>query len=383
MSNKKVSMSPILKQILWGGSSISLDVGTLNQRKDDQSMRFFDSAALNGVIIFKYPNFNDTSSDDAMPWETDVVGGEASRPVETGLFSPTTRQRPEAGGSAIYMRSKHYAQLLEDSFGVSETVSPRDMALLKVIDSTPSLDPFLLRAAVEEQKLTFNHELWNISDQENEMLRRIIAGKILPIIEVALQGSGDDSGGRVNDFLKAIWNPDLPDAQKFVASFGFDSSEAKLVFNAWKGITFYEAQTMRCGPKAAELLKWLRSPKSIPLDITSNRMFEQQLSMFIARTGDDLEQVLKDVRAVLVDYQACLQAFKDNKPEPFREFLRTCQAKYWLMGYCISAINSVTLTFHQYRQRSSEGRLFFAPMNEMLRQMSVALDRRRERPVAL
>jgi hypothetical protein len=115
----------------------------------------------------------------------------------------------------------------------------------------------------------------------------------------------------------------------------------------------------------------------------ANRPFEQQLSMFIAKTGSDLESVLNDIRGVLLNYENCLRAFKENSPEPFREFLRSCQSKYWLMGYCVSAINSVALTFHQYRQRSSEGRLFFAQTTDMLRQMSVALDRRRERPASL
>ena len=89
---------------------------------------------------------------------------------------------------------------------------------------------------------------------------------------------------------------------------------------------------------------------------------------------------LSDLRRVMNEYEGCLRAFQDGSPEAFRAFLRTCQEKYWLLGYCTSALNAVALTFHQYRQRSSGGRLFYGQTNDMLRQMSVALDRRRERP---
>lgn len=383
--SKAATMSPILKQILWGGSSISLDLYAMHRRVPEESRRFFDASELNRAIVFKYPNFREKMTDEMMPWDegADVAEG-ADRPIETGLYAPLMRDRPEVGGEAVYMRMKNYKELLADYFGVTDSVSARDLALLNVIDSTPSLDPFLLRTSVEDRKIEFNHGLWNISDQENERIRTAIAGKIRPIIEVALCAGTDNiwSSARVNDFLKAIWNPDLPDARDFVASFGFDAVEAKRVFSAWKGVTFYELQVMRGGPKAAELLRWLRSTESIPLDIKENRVYEQQLLMFIEKVGKDLESVLRDIRGIMMDYEQCLTQFRAGRPERFREFLRGCQSKYWLMGYCISAINSVVLTYHQYKKQSSQGRLFFQPMNDMLRQMSVALDRRRERPAS-
>jgi hypothetical protein len=386
MSDKKVSMSPVLKQILWGGSSISLDLMATHRRSQSKGRQFFDNNDLNKVIIFKHPNFTEGSDDDSMPWrEHDDDVAAVTRPIETGIYAPTVRERPEIGGDAIYLRMKNYTELLAESFGVTDEVSRRDIDLLNVIDGTPSLDPFLLRSSIEERQISFNHELWSISEEENEQLRKIIAAKILPVIEVALCGGANNvwSSARVDDFLKAIWNPELPDAQQFVASFGFSQEEAKKVFNAWKGVTFYELQVRRTAPKAVELLKWLRSPQSVPIDIMANRMYEQQLSMFIAKTGSDLEAVLQDIRKVMSDYEGSLRAFKDGTPELFRDFLRTCQNKYWLLGYCTSALNAVALTFHQYRQRSSEGRLYYAQTYDMLRQMSVALDRRRERPSSL
>lgn len=385
MPDKKVSMSSVLKHILWGGSSISINLKEMHRRASSEGRSFFDNKELNQSVIFKYPNFSDDAKDDLLPWDNDENEFAAAvRPIETGIYSPTVRDRPDLGGEVIYMRMKNYADLLAENLGVAASVSKRDMDLLNVIDNTPSLDPFLLRASIEERLIPFNHGLWSISEEENEQLRKIIAAKIMPIIEVALCGGANNawSSARVDDFLKAIWNPELPDAQDFVASFGFDAIEAKKVFNAWKGVTFYELQVRRSASKSVELLKWLRSSQSVPIDIMSNRMYEQQLSMFTSRVGSDLESVLQDIRKVLSEYQGCLRAFKDGEPESFRNFLRTCQSKYWLMGYCTSALNAVALTFHQYRQRSSEGRLYYSQMHDMLRQMSVALDRRRERPAS-
>lgn len=380
---RKNSMSSVLKHILWGGSSISLDLFAMHRRAHSEGRSFFDSHEMNRSILFKYPNFSSDDDQDDTPWHADDnETSSQARPIETGIYAPTVREHPENGGDAVYLRMRNYADLLSENFGVSEGASSRDIDLLNVIDNTPSLDPFLLRASIEERQIPFNHELWSISDVENEQLRKIIAAKILPIIEVALRVDVESawSSARVDDFLKAIWNPDLPDAQQFVASFGFTAGEAKKVFNAWKGVTFYELQVRRTAPRAVEFLKWLRSPQSIPTDIMLNRMYEQQLSMFTTKIGADLESVLQDIREILKEYENCLHFFKENKPEQFRNFLRSCRKKYWMMGYCTSALNAVALTFHQYSRHSTGGRLYFQQMHDMLRQMSVALDRRRERP---
>ena len=115
------SQSPILKQILEGCSSISLNLIKVGRTLPAEE-RMFLTPSLNDVIIFKYPNFSDTvSTDELLVPSGDGGGDESSRPIETALYVPHHVEAPAQGGYAIYLRGKNYEDLLRDHFGIDVT----------------------------------------------------------------------------------------------------------------------------------------------------------------------------------------------------------------------------------------------------------------------
>lgn len=379
-SSKNETVSPILEQIMTGGSSVSFNVLQISQNIEKEC-RLFHIAALNNCMVFKYPNFNDEQEKKDEIVDDVFVNDMFVRPIETGLYIPHNTEAPRGGGYGMYLRSKNYRNLLAELFGVSnhdfERAASHDLAILDAIDSVPSLDAFLLKTCFETSRISVDPRYLKISPEEDTQIRLLIGGRIEPIIRKAL-GVPDGVGQRVERFLQAIWQSDLPEARLFVTAFGIEQSEADYVFSAWKGITYYEFQLRRIAPAARNIVKWLKSSDSLPIDLRSHKMYEPNLLMYIERVGKQIENALNDIRSILSAYEHCFHTLMIGQPAAFRDFLRNVRQKYWLMGYCISALNSLCHTFSRFMRQSVDRRLFFESMFDMLRQFDVALDRRRE-----
>ena len=384
-SKKKESQSPILKHILDGGSSVSFNI-IKTSLKLNQPDRIFSTPALNNVILFKYPNFSETTDTDLMlSPETEAADGNGARPIETALYIPHDTEAPLGGGYAIYLRAKNYEDLLHEHFGIDVTgqnpKAIRDLKILSLIDGIPSMDAFLLKTCFDAEKLLVNSAYLEISEDEVEQLRGMIRQRIEPIVRKAVE-SKNSNESRVERFLEAIWNPDMPEAKLFVTAFGIDQSEAEHIFGAWKGITFYEFQLRKIAKQATSIISWLKSNECIPMDIRSHKVWEQQLLMYIEHVGKLLDSVLTDIRGILVEYNRCFGTFMDGNPSEFRAFLRAVRHKYWLMGFCISSLNSVCYTYDRFMGSRTIKKLPFEQMQMMLKQFEVAATRRRERTTA-
>ncbi|ALG71060.1 hypothetical protein VY88_03500 [Azospirillum thiophilum] len=377
---KMDSVSPILEQILYGGSSVSMNLIAIT-REIPEEQRMFKAQGLNNSILFKYPSFDDRDDDggDPIAEDEEMEGGE--RPVETGIYVPHNARSPEAGGVAVYLRGRNSAALLEEQFGIKHGPKENgiigDMKMLSMIDDVPSLDAFLLKTCFEAEKVNVDPRHWLISNEEDHQLRRLIRARIEPIVRKALSGS-QGSAQSVERFLEAIWNPNLEEAGLFVSAFGIERSEADTIFSAWKGTTFYEYQLRRIAPRARTILTWLKSRDCIPVDIRMHKPYETQLLMHIEKVGKLLETTLLDIRTILSDYETSFSSFMNGQPEPFRDYLRSIRSRYWLLGYCVSALTSVAHLDARCMKNTPSRKLYFEGLQKLLRQFDVALDRRRE-----
>ncbi|WP_181449433.1 hypothetical protein [Azospirillum thermophilum] len=301
----------------------------------------FRTRGLNRAILFKFPNFDESQGDGQDFLNGDAGSAPGKRPVETGIYIPYDEHQWEAGGFAIYLRSRNSTVLLEEHFGseaVERTIVHNDLSLLSLIDDIPSLDAFLLKTCFEARKIRVDGRYWQIAAEEEAQLRRLISRRVEPIVRKALCGGHDAT---IDRFLNAIWAPDLEEAGQFVAAFGIDHSEADAIFSAWKGITFYEYQLRRIAPRVRTIIAWLKSRDCLPADLKTHRPYDEQLLMHIERCGAMLNTTLLDIRQILGEYERSFNALLHGHPAPFREFLRAIRSRYWLLGYCVSALTSV------------------------------------------
>jgi hypothetical protein len=380
---KKKSLSPILDQIVHGGSAVALNLIKMQATAGDKAM--FRSPTLNKTIVFKYPNFDQQIADQPaappggkQPAVADTAA-KADRPIETAIYVPHDSTEVGAGGYAIYLRQRDFENLLKHHVGVDiEQISSnyeRDVAILRTIDSIPSLDPFLLKSALSKYLAEIHPDYFSISEIEEAGIKTLIAGKVNPIVAKALGlTSATDVNERSARFLQALWDPTMPEAKLFVSAFGISGDQAQQIFEGWKGVSFYEHTFNRNKASTAKLLAWLNSPDAVPLDIREYKHYKEQQDMFRQQVVKKLRNIVSNVSSIFGEYTLCHGKFMNHgDPKPFRQFLAGVYRRYWVLGYCSMAVLHASSIFDRFMIGAVQNRLNFDQCEEMLKRMDVSL----------
>ncbi len=331
----------------------------------------FNAKSLNRTILFKYPNFSLAS--------TEGGGATAARPIETAIFVPYDPEQLGLGGHGIYLRQRNYKSLMLQHLGLdldgNDPAVLRDIKLLEEIDRIPSLDPFLLKPQVMRVFPDVDQRYFQISEEESASTRKIIASKVEPIIERALTDiPAELKRTHTNKFLAALWDPTLPEAALFIKAFGIQNASAGDIFEALKGISFYQWNINTHRDMVVETLKWLQSSETLPHDIRQNMHHKESLEMFRNQVSKSIRNVARVASEVFLEFEKAHALFlKDGDPGPFRQFLETVPKRYWLLGYSSTALAQVTFLFQNAMMQSYKRKLSFESTTELLSLMSLSL----------
>ncbi|MCR9256510.1 MAG: hypothetical protein NXI16_10500 [Alphaproteobacteria bacterium] len=374
------TLTPILDQILNGGSSITFNL--IRKRKElGDDARFFARESLNKVIIFKYPNFDIELADmRGFDFGAGSKLAELDKPIETAIFVPNDDRRMEIGGAAIYLRQKQFQELLGHYFGldIEGEDLDGDIKKLTILDQAPSLDPFLLKTSLEREKVDIDGRFFDLPPGEEREIKRHLTARIQPIIQFALEGHTKKKSGGGNDttqrFIDAIWDPSLPEARLFIKAFRIDEKEVDSVFDGWKGVSYYQYLFAKNAHGLKTVVGWFRSPYARPVDASQYRIYMEGLEMHKRQVFHQLEHLLRSVRQVFNDYDAAYQAFfEQHDPRPLRDFFRTAATRYWVLGFTCSALLHCVNIFDRALRGDPKGRINFDQMSDMLSRMQATL----------
>lgn len=332
-------MTVPLENILQASSAVSFRVLDVSRDLPPEE-RLFQSAELNQTIFFKQPSFAiDKVMQDRRPG-AGLKRNAANRPIQTAIFVPKVFNEPDLGGHAIFLGQPKYAELMQHHCGINianSEVHASDLALLRVLEEVPSFDPFLLKSVLNDRKISVNGHYLDVVKEEEAEVRLVIERRVRPIVERAYAGlAPSEAEKRTQSFIDGIWDPNSSDASAFIAAFRIEADAIPEVFGAWKGISYYQYQLQNIRPRIAELLSFLQSDNSIPIDMRKLVSSEREsLMMFRKDILARLRNAYKNTQGILTE---CDQAYdgliKDGNPLPFRNFLQTAVDKYWTLGAC-------------------------------------------------
>lgn len=346
-------MSVPLQSILQASSAVSFRINEVSRELKPEE-RMFESVELNQTIIFKQPSFAlDKGFGDTKP----RARGGANRPIQTAIFVPKVSDEPDLGGHAIFMGQPKYAELMKHHCGIdigNAEMHGKDLALLRILENVPSFDPFLLKSVLSDQKTKVNDHYLNVVKEEEAEVRQVIELRVRPIVERAYSGMPhSEAEKRTQSFIDGIWDPDSSDATAFIAAFKIEAEAIPEVFGAWKGVSYYQYQLQTIRPRIAELLSFLQSEQSIPIDMRKLMASEREgLMMFRKDILTRLRNAYKNTQGIL---QECDHAYesliKEGNPLPFRNFLQTAVDKYWTLGACNCSLVLVTDVWKRYSHK--------------------------------
>jgi len=379
---RKRSKSPILDQVLRGGSSVSFNVLQKTSEIGEAGDKFFRRRTLNETIIFKYPNFDiEIAELQTFDFGAGSKLAQISKPIETAIFIPIDTAKLEDGGNAVYMRQHKFQDLLYHYFGIdlSQKEEEEDIKKLRIIDCCPTLDPFLMRATLEREDIRVNPHYFAISKAEEREVKKRIEQKIAPIIEYAFSKTGAaQSDTRAERFVDAIWDPTMSEASLFIAAFGLKEEQIEGVMNGWKGVSYYQYLFGRNARDLKMILDWFRSPYSRPSDASAYKLYMEGLEMHKKKVFTHLERLIRNVAEVFADYDAAYTRFlDDNDPRPLRDFYMTAESRYWVLGFTCSALfHSVNLVKRATRGHP-HNRVSFDEMSDLYARMQATLSSRK------
>jgi len=372
-----------LANILQASSAVSFRVLDISRELKPEE-RMFQSEELNQTIIFKQPCF---ALDKAMAGQKDIQarrpvtsqGKGGNRPIQTAIYVPKVFEEPDLGGHAIFMGQPKYADLMKHHCGINIADGAgheSDLALLHILEDVPSFDPFLLKSVLSDKRVEINPQYLNVVKEEEAEVRNVIEQRVRPIVSRAYAGMAPaEAEKRTQSFIDGIWDPSSSDASAFIAAFRVDTAEIPEVFGAWKGVSYYQYQLQRIRPRIAELLTFLQSDNSIPIDIRKLVGGEREgIMMFRKDIQTRLRNAYKNTQTIL---QECDHAYNalidDGNPVPFRNFLQTAVDKYWTLGACNCSLVLVVDVWLRFSHNGRAERYEAAVIKSMFSGMRSAL----------
>lgn len=378
-SSSKQPISGTLDLILHGGSGVALNL--IRRRKEDSEAALFDKSTLNNAIVFKYPNFElDLAELDGFEFGDESPFQANDRPVETGIYIPYDENHVAEGGSAIYLRQRGYGRMLHELLGLElklDGPDGLDLHKLILLDTTPSLDPFLLKNAFDRSNYGYHGTVFDLSAAEEIAIKKLIVERTKKIVAFAL--GGEEAGAEQDErksqrFVDAIWDPSLPEARVFVEAFRIPADEVEKVFSGWKGVSYYQYVFSKNIKGLRELSNWFRSNASRPLDAMANAAYMENLDMHKRQVFGRYERLLRNTLGVFREYDGAYASFyQDRDPRALREFLRTAQQRYWVLGFACSALFHSVNILERQLMSSNGGRLTYEQISELLNRMMTTL----------
>jgi hypothetical protein len=357
-----------LKPMLDPGSSRVFNCNALTRQvlaKDPNAVRFFRNPPLNNVVFIK----------DAVP-ESERKGRHVP-PVGTKLYFPFNESDIYDGGRTIFLHDPQLSQSLVENFGQNATLTKEalaeDLRLLEVLDSLPSLDPFLMKDVFARSGIAVNEAYFDITPEQWKEIEIFILQRFEPLVKAAFPDAMS-SDERARLLVEKIWEAkDVVALAPLIEAFRLPQDKALEIFAAWKGINFYSFQYTRVQPRLIEMARWLKGVE-IPFGAMPNDERNKLLAnMEVVKT--ELRREWQKVEAILREYTDAYDNMFKHKVSStqFLDFLRNCRKAYWDLGSGIGKVNDGAYCWGVLTKRFNGQKLPWPLMHQTMRLLSEIL----------
>lgn len=308
---------------------------------------FFRTRKANNLVLLKYSPTGaerDTLSD--------------GRPVQTKLYLAFNERNIYEGGKSILLSDPQLDAVMAEHLAASAEMNAddfyHDRMLLSVIDSLPSLDPFLIRDRLEIEAIAVNEAYLDIPAAELAAIKTFVREKMAAVASFAMQGEQNpqDSVLAVDRLTQKLWEAKDSDALKpVIDAFRIDPADAPAIVYAWKGTIYFDYEFTRHQEKWRRVGNWLAGGGAVPRDTG----FGSQMAD-IARLRDEAriarENTWMKVSGLLQKYQQSFDALFVNKENgaAFIDFLKNSKETFWALGDGLSRLSHS----HNIWDRSTE-----------------------------
>ena len=249
------------------------------------------------------------------------------------------------GGQYLLIDQKDFVGALTRHLDYSELPLDRDLAVLRAVDKLPTLDPFLLREILHQQKIEVDRSYYRFTNADKDRMLSFVSGEIDALIRLCFGElkTNDKRTRRLSQLLLA--DQESTELQPLRETFRMDQAEFSEAMFAWKAFLYYRWRSQTLAPVVKVTL---RSISGIQV-----RRFDSDELTFAIRTKRLLERTITDtwreVGQRLKLYDRAFASLTDGgDPDGFRTFLINGTALFVELGDRIGRLEQA-ISFWNHR----------------------------------
>ena len=322
-----------------GGASLSrvLNLGQIARvNKDDPehaARPLFKSPIINTAFILKHRMRSD---------ETYMFN--SVRSVATKIIIPFDLNDLRAGGRSLFVEQRGFVDSLRSAGNYNAENLERDLTVLRLMNSIPSLDPFLLREHLRNNQIDVAPCYFEISAGDQNRMHEFTVAELSKLIQLA---SGANNDGGTNRMVTALLSSQVDEKlEPLRMTLGLTGNDFREGVFSWRGFLYYKWSMNNFWP---DVMRVLREIKTIR---PHGAVSPEQRAFLTAATRSIIEMVRDNgqhVDKVLGVYD---HSFKElvahQAPKTFRDFLLSAPYMFLELGEKMGAISHI-VSFWRYR----------------------------------
>ncbi len=267
------------------------------------------------------------------------------RHVATKIVVPISVDDLRTGGHFLFVDQIGYKQAMMDAFGLPQ--DHPDLHTLQVIDSLPSLDPFLLREQLKRHGLEPAACYFSIAEGDMARMAEFVQREIAPLITLSLGSSvvaiSHDAVRQLTE--KILGGKPGSELQSLREALRLQPHEYQEGIFCWKGFLYYKWLLTSLLKDVGDVATAVQITKPIGRAEGSAKEFLKRgrgvLTSRIMKTCDEVQRTISI-------YDGAYASLKGGDPGQFREFLLAAPDMFSRLGEQLGSVQHV-VSFWKYR----------------------------------
>jgi hypothetical protein len=297
---------------------------------------FFNSPELNHSIIVKHRLRNHERYDF-----------DDERVAATKVILPIDLTDLRSGARSFFVGQRGYRDVMDDLVSVHGVTDPHDNNLLEMLESLPSLDPFLMRERMKGGGFHPDRCYFDLTDADSHRMFHFVRQEVAPLIGLSF----DNVDARMNEnsaklASKILANASDDELRPLRQGMSMGKAEFEEGIFCWKGFIYYKWTLSELLPKVRPTVTEIAAVSPAGQVDDGDRAYilaaRERLVRAIAKACETVRSTLK----VYDDSYADLT--RHGRPQAFREFLLNAPNLFYELGERLGAVHHI-VSFWRYR----------------------------------
>lgn len=295
----------------------------------------FKNPDLNRAIIVKHRLRSNETEEFTLP-----------RATATKILLPIDINDLKMGARYLFIGQKGFDELLSESFGIKISFDSNDYRTLRLIDETPSLDPFLLREQLRRNALEPARCYFDLSPGDTRNMLAFAQREIEPLVMVSM-GHDPAVAVRARKLAhKILANASDAELDPLRRTMQLDHNQYLEGIFCWKAFLYYKWRLMELLPQVAEVSKQIDT-------IRPRGVIDSDTRALLVSSRETIRNAfvtaLRRVRDTLAVYDQAYQGLTQRRdPVAFRTFLLNAPSLFSELGDRLGAVDHV-ISFWRFR----------------------------------